>query len=454
MNKKLLPFIISLTLGSVSTIASADDLSQIYQLALSKDPQVLKAAAQVDANKEGIVQATSVLFPQLSLSGSVTYNDFEGASRPSTAGAFSPFLRDSISNRYTVNLSQEIFNMSTWHQLEISHKRAIQSEAQYKLVKQDLINRVAQAYFNVLKAQDTLEFSLAENKAIERQLEQTNQRFKVGLTAITDVHEAQAQFDTSVATVIRSENAILIQKEFLREITGRYPEELSILNTSSFSTSKQESSVNNWVNLANSNNQELQIQTINMQIAQENIKDAGAGHLPTVNLNADWGRSNTNRESQSFLGQADSQNPPRSESKSIGISLSVPIFSGFRTSSLVTQAQANYVAASEDRELAHRRIVRTVRTAYVEVTTLISTIKALQQAVVSAQSALKATEAGFEVGTRTIVDVLNSTQNLFRAKSNLAGSRYDYIMAVLNLKQASGTVSDSDIGAVNTGLSQ
>ncbi|MFT4925716.1 MAG: outer membrane protein [Phenylobacterium sp.] len=452
MNKKLLPFIISFALGSVSTLANADDLNQIYQLALTKDPQVLKAAATMDSNKEGIVQAKSALFPQLSFSGGVTYTDSSG-SRQNANLAYVPLTSDSISNRYRFRLSQEIFNMSTWHQLAISQKRALQSELSYKMANQNLINRVAQVYFNILKAQDDLQLAQAENKAIERQLEQTNQRFKVGLTAITDVHEAQAQFDTSVASVIRSENNVEIQKELLREITGRYHDDLAPLNTARFSTSKQDNSASGWVSLANNNNSELQIETINMQIAQENIKDADAGHLPTISLDADWGRNNTNRDRSSSDGvQVPTQNPQNSESKSVGISLSVPIFSGFRTESGIKQAQIDYVAASEDRELAHRRIVRVVRTSYAEVATLISTLKALEQAQVSANSALKATEAGFEVGTRTIVDVLNSTQSLFNAKRNLASSRYDYIMAVLNLKQSAGMVSEADINGINKGL--
>lgn len=465
MNKKLLPFIISLTLGSVSTIAQADDLNEIFQLALTKDPQVLKAAANLEANKEGIVQARAVLYPQLSFSARATKSYDEGSSNVSFAGSpvFYPSESERVSNSYTFSLNQEIFNLATWQQLKVSEKRALQSRVNYDLANQNLINRVAQIYFNVLKAQDDLELAQAENKAIERQLEQTNQRFKVGLTAITDVHEAQAKFDTSVAEVIRSQNNVEIQKELLREITGRYHQDLAPLNTARFSTTKQESSASNWVNLAQSNNQELQIETINMEIAQENIKIATSGHLPTLNFSASYGQSNTNASESTLnapaevLNQLDRTQTVKSnaapvDSKSVGVSLSVPIFSGFATDSKVKQAQANYVAASEDRELAHRRIVRTVRTAYAEVSTLISTLKALEQAQVSANSALQATEAGFEVGTRTIVDVLNSTQSLFNAKRNLASSRYDYIMAVLNLKQAAGTVSANDIVAVNKGL--
>jgi outer membrane protein len=460
MNKKLLPLIISLTLASVSTLTHADSLNQVYQLALTKDPQVLRAAAVVDVNKEGIVQAKSVLYPQLTFRSSVSKDYSEGSFTQYNVESktFNTINSEgeSITTSYTFALNQEIFRMTTWQQLEQSQKRALQSEVNYQLAKQNVISRVTQIYFDVLRAEDSLGLAEAEKKAIERQLEQTNQRFKVGLTAITDVHEAQAQFDNSVATVIRSQNAVEIQKELLREITGQYHQSLSNLNIKRFSTAIMEKSATDWVNMAQTNNQELQFQTINMDIAKNNIDIAFSGHLPTVTLSASSGRRNQNAREDTDTATTPTtvtrSNPAPSDTKSIGINVSVPIFSGFATDSAVKEAQANYVVASEDRELAYRRIVRTVRTSYANVSTLISTIKAQEQAQISADSALKATEAGFEVGTRTIVDVLDSTQKLFAAKRNVSSSRYDYIMAVLNLKLAAGTITDSDVEAINRGL--
>ncbi|NQZ08279.1 MAG: outer membrane channel protein TolC [Algicola sp.] len=455
MNKKLIPFIISLTLGSLSTGANADNLLEVYQLALTKDPSVLKSAAIINRDKEGIVQAKSSLYPNLSFTTSVGKSVGSGSINVSTTGVGEFIARDtqSINSRYQFSLTQEVFNMKTWQNLEQSEKRSLQSEVSYKLAKQNLISRVAQVYFDILKAKDSLEFAQAEKKSIERQLEQTNQRFNVGLTAITDVHEARAQFDNSVATVIRSENAVEIQKELLREITGQYHQHLNVLNTERFSTSKMERSASDWVDTAQSNNQELQIQSINMDIAKNNIDIAFSGHLPTVNLSATKGRSNINASKITLFGQDPKfSNSPPGDSKSITLSVSVPIFSGFATDSSVKQAQANYVIAAEDRELAYRRIVRTIRTSYANVQTLDSTIKAQEQALLSAESALGATQAGAEVGTRTIVDVLDSTQKLFNAKRQLSSSRYDYILAVLNLKLAAGTVNESDVKGINSGL--
>ena len=459
MNKKLIPMIIGLTLGGAATFAQADDLSQVYQLALTKDPQVLRAAAQVRSNKEGIVQAKAALYPNLSFTASAgkTKSEFYQNNSLLGDGSYIPVETDNNSTGYDFTLTQSIFDMRNWDSLDIADKRALQSEMNLQLTRQNLISRVAEAYFNVLRAQDDLELAEAEKKAIERQLEQTNQRFKVGLTAITDVHEARAQFDNSVATVIRNQNNVEIQKELLREITGSYHDELSALNTERFSTAKLQKTAEQWVNLARTSNNDLKVQNINVEIAKAEIDRAFSGHLPTLGMRVNYGKSDSQAISRTINGISSPDNEvtnqPPSNSKSISLNLTVPLFEGFATESAVNQAQANYVAASEDREQVHRQVVRTIRTNYANVSSLISTIKAQEQAQVSAESALTATEAGFEVGTRTIVDVLNSTQSLFNARRNLSSSRYDYIMAVLNLKLAAGTVNDSDISAINKGLS-
>lgn len=459
MNNKVLSLILGIFFCSGANLALAENLDEIYQLALKKDPQILRAAANVDVNQENIIQARAALYPNISLSLSADKrvgNSSEMQPNPVTAIQQRTFTRaESINTNYAFALNQQIFNLNTWQTLERAEKTSLQTVAIYTQTKQNLITRVSNVYFAVLKAQDDLALAIAEKEAIERQLEQTNQRFKVGLTAITDVHEAKSQFDASVATVIRSENNVEIQKELLREITGQYHQKLASLNTERFSTSMLTQSAENWVATAATQNQELQAQTIAMDIAKGDIDAAFSGHLPTVNLSMNKGRSNENATGIR-VGEADTQysNPFHSDSKSIGLSVNIPIFSGFATNSQVKQAQARYVVASEDRELTYRRIVRTVRTSYANVITLISTIKAQEQAVISAQSALKATEAGFEVGTRTIVDVLNSTQALFSARRNLSSSRYDYILALLQLKEAAGTIKESDVVDISNGLKE
>ena len=334
----------------------------------------------------------------------------------------------------------ELYRHSTWLRLDNAKKRAHQSDIAYQVAKQDLIVRVTQAYFNVLSAKDDLEFSIAEKTAIERQLEQTKQRFSVGLTAITDVHEAQAQYDNAVTDEIRAENQVFNAEEALRVITNVYPRDLNILNTERFSTTRPSpDSANEWQQTAEAKNLELISQKINVDIAKENINIAQSGHYPSLDLS---GRYNASEDNDS----------PTLDSRSIGITLTVPIYSGGAISSSVRQAQHNYVAASQNMEQSHRNIVRNTRNAYNTVIASVSAIKSLEQSVISAQSALKATEAGFEVGTRTIVDVLNSTRNLYNAKRNLSSTRYSYIQNILVLKRAGGTITDQDLKSINKGL--
>jgi outer membrane protein len=309
---------------------------------------------------------------------------------------------------------------------------------------------VTQAYFNVLSALDDLEFATAEKAAIARQLEQTKQRFEVGLTAITDVHEAQAQYDNAITEEIRAQNSVYNAEEALRTITNVYPSNLSVLNTERFGTTRPlPDSANEWQQMAETKNLDLIAQKIGMDIAKENINIARSGHYPTLDFSGRYTSSEDTFESD-FFGQIDH---PSLDSHSLGITFNVPIYSGGATTSAVKKAQHNYVAASQDMELTHRDVVRNTRNAYNTVIAAISAIKALEQSVVSAESALKATEAGFEVGTRTIVDVLNSTRNLYNAKRNLSSTRYGYIQSVLNLKRAGGTITEQDITDINQGLS-
>jgi outer membrane protein len=459
MKIKPLSLLLGLVLSTSTTLAQAENLDEIFQLALTKDPQVLRAAATVDVNKEGIVQAKSALYPNISLalgaSKTVTRSSALGPNAVTGINERIFTRSEGITTSYGFTLTQNIFDLSTWQTLDRSEKVALQSVANYQQAKQNLIVRVSDIYFAVLKAEDQLELAVAEKNAIERQLEQTNQRFKVGLTAITDVHEAQSKFDASVATVIRSENNVEIQKEALREITGQYHPNLAELNTERFSTAKLEKSPEDWVNVAKTNNQDLHALTIAMDIAKQDIDIAFSGHLPTLSLTATKGRRNNNAEATRVGSAATTyDNPYPTDTKSLRLDLNVPIFSGFRADSRVKQAQASYVVASENRELTYRSVVRSIRTSYANVITLISTIKAQEQAVISAESALKATEAGFEVGTRTIVDVLDSTRALFSAKRNLSSSRYDYILAVLQLKQAAGTITGEDVEKVSQGLQE
>ncbi len=440
MNKTITSLLIGLACAASSTLANAEDLLSVYQQAQANDPVVLRAHAQYLATEEGIEQARAVLLPQIS--GSATFSDGESEGFDSTTGNI--ISTDTESFSYGATLSMELYRHSTWLRLDNAKKLAHQSDIAYQVAKQDLIVRVTEAYFNVLRAKDDLEFSIAEKTAIERQLEQTKQRFSVGLTAITDVHEAQAQYDNAVTDEIRAENKVFNAEEALRVITNIYPRNLDVLNTERFGTSRPApDSANEWQQTAEAKNLDLIAQKISVDIAKENINIARSGHYPSLSLSG-----NINSSDNDFNGV----NTAALDSHSIGITLNVPIYSGGAITSGVRQAQSNYVAASQSLEQTHRNIVRNTRNAYNTVIAAVSAIRSLEQSVISAQSALKATEAGFEVGTRTIVDVLNSTRNLYNAKRNLSSTRYDYIQSVLTLKRSGGTITEQDLTDINQGL--
>ncbi|MGV1719563.1 outer membrane channel protein TolC [Vibrio furnissii] len=433
--KKLLPLLISATLGSLSAQASADDLAQIYDQAKQNDPQLLSAAAQRDAAFEAINSSRSSLLPQINLTAGYNINRSDVD------------LRDSDKLSAGINFSQELYDRSSWVSLDTSEKQARQADAQYANTQQSLMLRVAQAYFDVLSAQDNLEFVRAEKAAVGRQLEQTKQRFEVGLSAITDVHDAQAQYDTVLADEVLAENALINSYESLREITGQEHTNLSVLDTNRFSTSRTADSMEALIEKAQEKNLSLLSARISQDVAKDNISLASSGHLPSLTLDGgyNYGREyNDNYSSYNTYHENNDFN--------IGLNLTIPLYSGGNVSSQTKQAEYAYVAASQDLEAAYRSVVKNVRAYNNNINASIGSVRAYEQSVISAQSALDATEAGFDVGTRTIVDVLDATRTLYSVKKNLSDARYNYIISVLQLRQAVGTLSEQDIVDVNSGL--
>ncbi|WP_077341496.1 outer membrane channel protein TolC [Pseudocolwellia agarivorans] len=437
MQKNIISLIIGLTVMVTSHSSSAENLLDVYQQAQANDPVVLKAHAQFMASKESIIQARSVLLPQLYAFGKFELTEQEVNDIKS---------EDNETKTIGASLSMELYHHASWLKLGTAKKRAHQSDIAFQVAQQELIVRVTKAYFDVLSAKDDLEFAKAEKKAIARQLDQTKQRFKVGLTAITDVHEAQAQFDNTVTAEIRAENNVFNAEEALREITNIYPRNLDVLNTKRFSASRPTpESANDWQQTAEAKNLSLISQKISVDISKDSINTARAGHYPTIDLNGRYSKSDI-----------DDQLMPSPtvdfNSQSIGIEINVPLYTGGAITSSVRQAQSNYVAASQDLAKTHRNVVRSTRNAYNTVIAAVSAIKSLEQSVISAESALRATEAGMDVGIRTIVDVLDSTRNLYNAKRNLSSTRYNYIQAILSLKQAAGTITEQDLVDINNGL--
>lgn len=420
--------------------AQAENLIDIYRAALQNDPTYLAAEANNRATAEGVAQARARLLPSITGSTGLTINDSLSKGDTQDLG---------------VRLSQSVYNHSNWVALSQAQKRTEASALKTQGDLQALAVRVAEAYFNVLAAQDGIELSQAEQKAIGQQLEQTKQRFNVGLIAITDVHEAQARFDQSQASSLQAQNALDNANEALRVITGAYYQTLSRLKADLPLASPEPANPDDWVKAATETNLSLLSQKLTTEVARQDIHAAQSGHLPTASLSAFKNLGGSQRVGTINL-PPDGSTPRVSAGNDyeyqIGLSVSIPIFSGGATKSQTNQAEHRFAAATQDLEAVYRRVIRDTRSAYLGVNANLATVKALQQAEISAQSALEATQAGFEVGTRTIVDVLQATSNLYSAKRNLWRARYDYVLNILRLKSAAGTLTEDDVARVNSWL--
>ncbi|TQV86990.1 TolC family outer membrane protein [Aliikangiella coralliicola] len=444
----------------------ADSLLDIYNLAKDNDPSYLASDAGRLATNERVNQSMAGLLPQLSASWSYTKSDSESEGvttvfdDPTTPVDESGVTNsnnesDGTSSGYSISLNQEIYNHSTWLSLRQSEKRALQSNVNHESSKHDLIIRVAEAYFNVLAAQDSVDFSKSETEAVSKELAQTKQRFEVGLIAMTDVHEAQSRHDRAVANQISAQNALDNAHESLQQITGQYHYDLLGLKQEIPLRNPQPEDIKKWVKESEQNNVTVKASKIGLEIAKQSISISQAGHFPTVGLQASYSDSSSDNNSAgtSFLGATVDTSRTNSDSdgqsSSISLNVNIPIFSGGRTNSQVKEAQQLYLQAAHNLEADHRRAVSDTRSSYLGVVAAVSSVNALKQAVISSQSALEATQAGFEVGTRTIVDVLQQTQQLFDSKRQHARARYDYILNTLRLKRAAGLLAEEDLAKIN-----
>ncbi len=433
MNKRLLTLIISFSLcGS----ASAENLLDIYQQAQVKDPQLLEAKAQRDAAFEKINEAQAANLPQINLSADLGYQktNQDDIKTAGNAGA-------------TLGLTQSIYRRSNWINSDITEKLATQSDVNYNYEKQSLIVNTANAYFSVLSAKDALEYANANLEALKRQLDETQQRYTVGMTAITDVDEAKAAYDLASADVIVAENNLANSYEGLRQLTGTEHKQLDLLDTDRFTPVALTDSSDNWMKLAQDSNLQLHQQRIAKDIAKQQIDLAQTGHEPTLDLGANLGSEYTDYKN-SGTGYDDGT----LNTGSIGFKFNLPLYSGGAVDSRVKQAQFNYVSASEALEKNYRSIQADLYRSYNDVNGAIGSVRAYQQSVISAQSALTATRAGYEVGTRTVVDLLDATTKLYSAKQQLSSARYGYILKLLQLKQVAGNLQEQDLIDVNNGL--
>tara|TARA_R110000850_G_scaffold189247_17_gene315185 strand:- start:10158 stop:11585 length:1428 start_codon:yes stop_codon:yes gene_type:complete len=419
--------------------AQANELLKVYERALSQDMQLQAARHARDAQIEIRPQARSVLLPQIN--GSYGYQEQEeDGTEGFGGGANVPVDRESTQKGITVRLDQVLFDWAAFRQLAQSNDEVALARARYRRAEQDLLLRTAQTYFNALSASDNLRFSVAEKEAFERQLEQGRTRFEVGLAAITEIQEAQARYDLGVAQEITAQQQLANAREALYEITGRVESRLVPLIEEFPLQPAQPAQVEPWLETANANNLDLIAASLQLKSAEKGVSVARAGHLPTVGALAQY--EDLEASGGRFSGQ--------SEIETIGIQVQIPIFSGLATRSRVNQARATKAQLEAQLEGAERGVERQTRDAFLAVMSGVARVKALRQAVLSSSTALEASEIGLEVGTRTTVDVLNAQSALFSAQRDYARARYDYLLSVLALKAAAGTLDEGDLREVDS----
>src|SRR6056297_2262445 len=431
--------------------AGAEFLLEVYQRALQSDPLIREAEANRRATEEAVPQARGLLLPQLSASASESRGTAEGASAfqqvtptGETITVTSDFQDESIETTlWQIELRQTVFRWDQFVGLKQAGKQVARAEANFEAAQQDLILRVTNRYFEVLAAEDALEAAQASKRAIDRQLEQAKQRFEVGLIAITDVQEAQAAYDQAIAEEIAAKRQLASTREFLREITGEYLQNLETPGQQLALESPDPAQEDDWVETAFDQNLALIAARLNAEIARQEIDSRRSGHYPTLDLVAS--RSDFDREFE-----RSNEGGPFNDVFNNQTSDSIALFSGGRTSAQVREAVHLHRAAREQLQRVARETERQARDAYLGVLAEISRVKALRQALSSSKTALEATQAGFEVGTRTTVDVLDAQQQVFTARTNYRRARYDYLLNVLRLKQAAGILRIQDLEDIDS----
>ena len=446
------------TLLMVAPLASSEGLLDIYEIALGSDGQLKAETAQYRADLELKTLALAPLLPQVRTGVSRSIRDSE-----STRLSITDFengqiiIQDQTSGSrtettsYDINLSQTLFDLSAWFDWKAGNERSKQAEATLAAAQQNLIVRVSEAYFGVLRAQDNLLAAKAQERALARQLEQSRQRFNVGLIAITDVYEAEARHDLAGVTRIIEENNLAVARERLSVLTGQNHGQLLLLSDEFTPEAPTPSNRSAWVDFALANNFELAAVRFAEEAARQNAKSRQMGHAPTVSAQISYSENET-------TGRVTPPNafnlPPRSEgdNESFQIRVDMPLYAGGAVSANRRRAAEQFNAARENRINLTRNTVTASRSLHMTVSSDVVRVKARKQAIKSTQSALDATVAGYEVGTRNIVDVLNAQNAVFAAQRDYANSRYDYVLNSMRLKENAGTLSPKDIAVLESFL--
>lgn len=418
--------------------STAENLLQVYAMALKSDPQLLAEAASKRAVSELDDQARANFLPQVGLSA-----DTGKINQDISADVLSDDLEYN-SHGYSLSITQPVFHKENFVQQTQADIAIESANASYLAKEQELIIRVAEDYFDLLGRQDDLSFLIAEREAIALQLEQTIQRFDVGMVTITDVAESRAAHDLADAEVINAENEVANSKERLRETSGAYIDELASLKEESPLVTPDPEDINQWTTVALSQNPNLVVAHKNVENARQDIELQKSGHYPSLDL---VGQKDYSSQSSTSLNGS-----RKTHQDSISLQFNLPLYEGGSINSRSREATHRLDQAMQNEEEQRRAVKRQTRESYNSVLSGISRVKALKQAVISSEKALESTEAGYEVGNRTTVEVLNVRRSLFGAHRDYAQARYDYIVDILRLKQAAGTVSTDDLNRINQWL--
>lgn len=427
-----------LLLGSLAIYAStrtvqADDLQSVYNLATESDPNIKAAAAARDAALEVIPQSKAVLLPSIDINADVTRDRYDPRNDVD---------RSYFTNKtYTLELRQAVFHRDRFIQLKQADHRAAQAEAIYTAAQQDLILRVATSYFVVLAAMDNLDFVIADKEAIAVTLKQAKQRYDVGLAAVTDVYEAQARYDIAVSDELNAEKLLDDAHEALYRLTGEEVQDVEVLKAEIPLVVPEPADPEKWTKTALKQNPLLLASIAAASAAKDQVEVQRSGHYPSLDMIARYQYRDNDFGGTGF--------PIKRNDSAIGLQLNIPIFQGGLISSQTRQASYQYAQAREEQIDQLREVRLQTRDSYRGVAVEISRVNALKQAILSSEKALSASQAGFEAGTRTIVDVLDSQRELLRARRDHASSRYEYLLNTLRLKQAAGFVQDSDIAQIS-----
>ncbi len=458
----------------ISTTAASEDLLTIFDQAVVNDPLVREAEFTRKATREARPQAWAAYLPQIS--GSWSKSEEEGTQNSlfprlvpiDPDDPLSPVViqqqaqvgsSEPETTRWSVNLRQSIFNWAGLVGLRQAGKIAAQADADYGVAQQDLALRVSTRYFDVLAALDNVQAQQASLDAISRQLEQADKRFEVGLIAITDVQEARAARDTAAADLIASKRQLATAQELLREITDMQYAVLATPRGTMPLNVPEPADPQKWVEASMEQNLSLTSSRLGADIARDDVRVQFGGHLPQVDLVL--GRAHFEQDDiqtfdpipeLGFPGGSANQTQESETDKSISLQVTVPIWASGGTQSRVRQSSYRWQAAKQRLERVSRETERTARDAYLGVVSEMSRVQALKQALESSATALRATEAGYDVGTRTAVDVLAARQQLVRAQTDYSRSRYDYMLNVLRLKQSAGILDRKALEDVNAWL--